>query len=49
VTFEAFHGMGTVVSSGTSLVGNGTKFNTEVENGDYIIVENPLLKTTEEK
>lgn len=37
------------MSSGTSLVGNNTKFKSEVENGDYIIIENPLLKTTEEQ
>lgn len=46
VTYESFVGSGMVISSGTSLNGNNdAKFKTEIENGDYIIVENPLLKT----
>lgn len=42
-------GSGTITTSGRTIHGNDTKFREEVENGDTIIIENPVFKTREER
>lgn len=47
INYEPYPGSGTITTSGRTIHGNDTNFREEVENGDTIIIENPVFKTRE--
>lgn len=45
INYEAQPGQGTITTSGRTIHGNDTKFRSELDKGDTIIIENPVFKT----
>jgi hypothetical protein len=48
IKYEPKVGSGQITTSGRTVHGMDTKFREEVENGDTIIITNPVFKTVEE-